>query len=166
MENFESPLINLKSSVWATGFIVPLPIAQNYLQLNDKRVVCILNDSVKIHAALMPKGKDTWFINVNKQVQKKLQVQEGSILQIEITTDDSKYGMEPPEEFLELLRQDEHGRLIFEQLTMGKQRTLLHIILKIKNVQIRIDKSIKIVEYLKRVNGNLDFKELNQALKA
>jgi len=165
MEEFNTTLVNLKSSVWTVGFLVPIDIAENYLKINDKRVICFLNNTLKIHAALMPKGEGKWFVNVNKQIQKKLKITEGSNLFISIQTDESKYGMEPPEEFIELLNQDENGRNIFEQLTMGKQRTLLHLVLKIKSSQIRIDKSIRILEYLKNVNGKLDFKELNQALK-
>lgn len=165
MLSFTSKLINLKSSVWSHGMIVPLEIAEQFLNINDKRVICVLNKALKIHAALMPKGDNTWFINLNKDVRKTLQILEGDTIQVDIQTDDSKYGMEAPEEFLELLRQDLSGKLLFDKLTMGKQRALIQIILKLKSSQKRIEKSIIILEYLKDVGGQLDFKEVHLALK-
>lgn len=163
--NFTNPLIDLKSSVWKSGIMVPLEIASQFLTINDKRVICTLNKQIKIHVALMPKGDNTWFFNINKETQKALQIQEGSLVEVAIQTDESKYGMEAPEEFLELLLQDHEGRKIFESLTMGKQRTLLHQVLSAKSDEKRIQKSIVILEYLKSVNGNLDFKSLQEAYK-
>jgi len=65
----------------------------------------------------------------------------------------------------ELLLQDEDGNKVFHRLTPGKQRSLLHIIAKPKSENIRIKKAVAILEYLKSVNGKLDFKELNLAIK-
>ena len=60
---------------------------------------------------------------------------------------------------------DEDGHRVFHSLTMGKQRTLIHMVGKFKSADKRIEKSLVILEYLKSVNGNLDFKELNIAFK-
>ena len=65
----------------------------------------------------------------------------------------------------ELLAQDEHGSKVFHDLTPGRQRSLLHLVGKPKSEAIRIKKAITILEYLKSVNGVLDFKELNLAFK-
>ena len=165
MLSFTSPLINLQSNVWNFGMIVPTEIAEQFLTLNDKRVVCHLNGTLKIHVALMPKGENTWFVNVNKETRKKLKVEEGDMLSVEIETDTTEYGMEAPEEFLELLRQDTPGNKLFKQLSKGKQRALLQIVLTVKHSQKRIERSITILEYLKDVNGNLNFRELHEALK-
>jgi len=54
---------------------------------------------------------------------------------------------------------------VFHNLSAGKQRTLLHLIGKPKSEEIRINKAMVVNEYLKEVNGRLDFKELNQAFK-
>lgn len=80
-------------------------------------------------------------------------------------TDSSQYGMETPQEFIELLQQESSGREYFEQLTMGKQRALLQLIIKLKSSQKRIEKSIIILDYLKQVEGDLNFKELHVAFK-
>lgn len=162
---FKNPLIDLKSTVWKSGIMVPTEIAKAFLSIHDKRVLCTLNQKVKIHVALMPKGNDTWFFNVNKATKKELGIMEGDLVEVSIETDTTKYGMQAPEEFLELLEQDPEGKIIFESLTMGKQRTLLQQVLTMKQSQKRVEKSIIILEYLKEVNGKINFKSLNEAYK-
>jgi hypothetical protein len=68
MHKFSNTLIDLKSSVWSHGLIVPLKIISKFLKLNNKWVVCLLSEQEKIHVALMPKGENTWFINLNMQI--------------------------------------------------------------------------------------------------
>ncbi len=57
------------------------------------------------------------------------------------------------------------SKRIFHTLTLGKQRTLLHLIGKPKSGEVRLRKAIAVINYLKEVNGRLDFKELNLAIK-
>ena len=64
-----------------------------------------------------------------------------------------------------LLEQDEEGSKLFHALTPGKQRSLLHVIGIPKSTDIRLRKAIITLNYLKSVNGKLDFKEYNQAQK-
>jgi len=165
MQKFKSTLIKLPGNVWDIAFIVPTEIANHYITINDKRVVCVLNNELEIHAALMPKGENVWFINTNAEIRKKLKIGEGDIISVEIRTDTSKYGMPISEEMEELLKQDEIGRSFFENLTMGKQRALIHQVNTLKSSDKRLKKAITMLDYLVRVKGKLDFKELNLAYK-
>ncbi|HIP32236.1 MAG TPA: hypothetical protein EYG86_05705, partial [Crocinitomicaceae bacterium] len=61
-----------------------------------------------------------------------------------------KYGFDVPEEFEELLRQDDIARERFESLSMGKRRSIIYLILQVKSSQKRIEKSIFLLENLKR----------------
>jgi len=83
----------------------------------------------------------------------------------ELKKDESKYGMPMPEEFDELMKIDDELNEVFHKLTPGKQRSLLHIIGKAKRSETRLNKAIVISEYLKQVNGKIDFKQLQQAFK-
>ena len=69
------------------------------------------------------------------------------------------------EEFEVLLEQDLEGAKIFEQLTPGRLRNLIHIIGKPKSSDIRLRKAVSILEYIKSTQGKIDFKELNEALR-
>jgi len=70
-----------------------------------------------------------------------------------------------PDELKTAWELNPEGYAIFHTLTMGKQRSIVHIIGTPKSSEIRINKALTILEYLKTVNGNLDFKELNEAFK-
>ena len=165
MYTFKSELIKLSGNVWDIAIIVPTEIAENFLKINDKRVVCIFNNKVKLQAALMPKGKNIWFINLNSPIRKQLKVNEGDIIEVEITTDNSEYGMEVAAVFEELLQQDEQAKELFKALTIGKQRALIHQINTLKSEANQLKKALTMFDYLKNVNGKLDFKELNIAYK-
>lgn len=164
MHKFKAKLERIPSQVWNVVFLVPEDIAEIYKEGN-RRVICTVNGIVKMHGALMPAGEDRWFVNFNKERQKKLKVGEGSELEIEMCKDESKYGIPMPEEMEELLKIDDEADQYFHQLTIGKQRSLLHIIGKPKNSDTRLKKAIVITEYIKSTRGKLDFKELNQAFK-
>ena len=57
--------------------------------------------------------------------------------------------MPMPEEFQEVLNQDEEGRQLFEQLKPGLQRSFLYYINTAKMVDTRINRSLQLIERLK-----------------
>lgn len=158
-------LKNTDSSLeWNHRIIIPKNVAENFLENNDRRVVCTINNNIIIHAALMPADGD-YFIMINKSIRKKLSISEGSALQIELEKDTSKYGMEMPNEFQEMLDQESDAFDYFSKLTPGKQRTLIHLVGKVKNTDSRVRKSLAITEHLKESKGEIDFKKLNEKIK-
>ena len=159
LEKFES------NAVWTYYIPVPKEFGDQYI-IDDKkrRVICCFENQFEAQVALMPKG-DEYFININKEVRTKLGIKEGDKVHISLKKDESKYGLPIPEEFEELLHQDEMGNKLFHALTPGKQRNLIYIAGKPKSSDIRLKKSLVIVNYLKSTNGKLDFKELNEAFK-
>jgi hypothetical protein len=127
----------------------------------DKRVVCIINSNYKHHCAMMP-NKTYHFIMFNKQIIKSNNLNFGEEITIELKKEDSKYGLPISEELEEVLFSDPEGSVFFHKLTAGKQRTLIHIINKIKNSQLKIERSFVILEHLKKMNGQLDYQILKQ----
>ncbi len=165
MDSFSSHLVEIQNNVWNMGFEVPANVVSKYLGNDYKRVNCTLNKSHTFQCALMPMGDGRYFINVNATIQKKLKLNLGDEVTVEVEPDTSKYGLPMPEELQALLEIDPDGDRVFHALTPGKQRTLLHVIGLPKTSEIRVKKAMVVVEYLKEVNGKLDFKELNQAFK-
>ena len=162
---FVSELFLMSSTVWSVGVEIPPHVSVKYSGLAEKRVVCTLNEGVTYQCALMPYGDGRYFVNVNAEIQKKLNLKVGETVNVSIEPDTSKYGLPMPEELQAIFDMDADGNRIFHDLTPGKQRTLLHLIGKPKSTEIRIKKAIAVVDYLKEVNGKLDFKELNEAIK-
>ncbi len=153
------------SSLYAFHVMVPKDIAHQLMSTSGKRVVCKINQTLTHQCALFSNGDGSYFINFNKDMRKTLQLNLGDDVHLSIEADTSKYGMPVPEEFKVLLEQDYEGDKLFHALTMGKQRSLLHIVGKFKTSEVRLNKSIIIINYLKDTGGNLDYKELNQAFK-
>jgi uncharacterized protein YdeI (YjbR/CyaY-like superfamily) len=73
--------------------------------------------------------------------------------------------MEFPEEFRVMLDQDESAKEVFDSITKGKQRSLVHLVGTVKNTQSRINRSLAICDHLKESKGNLDGKRLNELIK-
>lgn len=159
LERFED------NPLWGHHITVPDAIAQAFISEKQSRVVCSLNAVHEFQCALMSKGDGSYFIMLNSEIRKKMQLEIGSILEISLAKDESKYGLPMPEEFQELLYQDELADRFFHGLTKGKQRSLLHIIGKPKSETKRLEKAIVVAEYLKANDGKLDFKALNEAFK-
>ena len=153
------------SLMWNYQIPVPDGIASKLIDAGDRRVICTLNDMHRFHCALMPNGEGGFFIMINSEIRKKLNLEESAKLTVELEKDNSKYGTALPEEMEELLLIDEEGSHFFHQLTPGKQRSLLHIIGKPKSSDIRLKKAVVVLEHLKTNNGKLDFRILNEAFK-
>jgi Domain of unknown function (DUF1905) len=149
---------------WNFRIVVPDDVMDHF-KSGDKRVICTINDSAQLHCALMSNGDGTYFIMTNANFRKVNKLNEGDEVFVKLKVDDSKYGMYVPDFFEELCFQDPEADVLFHKLTAGKQRTLLHIISKLKSEEKQLEKSLIIFDYLKSVNGKIDFKELNEAFK-
>ena len=158
---FISGIGKLDSSVWNLHLTVPKKVSDHFLSTTGNRLICNIDARWEFHAALMPKGKGVYFININKDIRKKFNLEEGDKISISLSPDNSKYGIHLPEEMEELLEQDAEGNRVFHKLTIGKQRGLLHLIGTPKSSDTRLRKALMTLDYLKSVDGVLDYKELH-----
>ena len=152
------------SLMWNYRVIVPDDIVEHF-KGTDKRIICTINKSEPLHCALMPNGDGQFYIMTNAAFRKKHKLNEGDEIAVVIQKDETKYGMYCPDFFEELCYQDPDADRLFHNLTKGKQRSLLHVITKVKSEAKQVEKALTIFEYLKSVNGELDFREMNEALK-
>lgn len=163
--NFKTTIEKFDSPLWGHHFKVAKEWVKDIDLQNNRRVICDINKDIKFSCALMPDGLGDFFININADIRKKLNLEIGSIVEITLEKDSSEYGLPMPEELQELLYQDEEGNQLFHALTKGKQRNLIYIVGQYKNLETRLNKAIIIINYLKSTGGKLNFKELNQAFK-
>lgn len=165
MEVFESVLEKFDSNLWGHHFKVGDEIAAPFIDGNNRRVLCTVNEAIEFPCALMPYGRGGFFINMNKENRKKLNLTIGDKLRFTLKKDESEYGMPMSEEMAELLKVDDEANAYFQALTPGKQRSLLYIIGKPKSSERRLNKALGITEFLKYNKGALDFKLMNAFLK-
>lgn len=131
---------------------------------DHKRVVCTVNGQLVMHSAMMPHG-DGSFIMVSKNVRSKLGIELGDQVELNLKKETSEYGMPMPESFEMVLAQDDLAFEHFKKLTPGKQRSLIYIVKKLKNIDKQITKSLAIAAHLTEMDGKLDFKLLNEKIK-
>lgn len=124
---------------------VPHEIAQ---QLADKfpcRVICSMND-FSFHAGVVKRGLDGFVIQMGRKTVKSCNITLGQEVQVMLSPDRTEYGYELPEEMQELLLQDDIGRANWEALNPGHKRSLLHYVCSTKNPELRIKRSILILQ--------------------
>lgn len=164
--SFDSTIDRFNNNLYDLYFSVPEEIWEYFIKERDtRRVICKFNETVIKHCALQPDGNGQYYLLLNKDDQKQLKVSYNDPIHVDIEEDTSKYGYPIAPEMEELLIQDPEGSEFFHSLTPGKQRGLLHIIGKPKTSDTRLKKAFVVLEYLKENQGNLDYKELNQAFK-
>lgn len=165
MNNLKLPLEKFEDTkLWSYFIRIPDEVAQQYIEGKDRRIVCTLNDKEKIHCALMPSPKG-YFILIKQALKKKLGIQLNEIIELTIEKDRSKYGMPMAEEFKVCLEEEPLALKYFEELTPGKQRNLIHLVNQIKSSEIKIRRSLAIVEHLITEEGKIEYKRLNELIK-
>ena len=133
---------------------------------NDKfkRVVCSINGGSSFQCALMPWG-ERFYIIVNKKKRGELGIVAGDIVDVLLVKDESRYGLPMPEEFAEVLKQDAEGDRLFHALTAGKQRSILYLLSRPKDIDVRIHQALLIIEHLKENEGKIIDTKLSEELK-
>jgi len=129
----------------------------------SRRVVCRINEGEPFQCAILPWG-EIFYIIVNKKRRDAIGVEAGDTVDVELTEDESKYGLPMPEEFREVLDQDPEGDKLFHSLTAGKQRSILYLLGNIKNIDNRIHQALIIVDHIKE-HGKVVDKKLYEELK-
>ena len=113
------------------------------------RLICTVNKKVSFSCGLMALGDGLAYISIHSKRIKDAGTGVGEEVSVSLVMDDSKYGMEMPEELQEILEQDEVARLRFEKITPGKQRNIIRFVSSVKNSQLRIDRAWKLLTNLK-----------------
>ena len=115
----------------------------------EKRVICTI-DGHALHLAINRVHAIGYYIYLGKSTLKKLDLEAGMSFEAEFRVDDTPYQCEMPEEFEEVLLTDPEADQIFHSLTPGNQRSLIFMVSRVKSIDKRIEKALKITGGLKR----------------
>lgn len=132
--------------------LLPEEIIRPFLAKKLKRVkvkATFEGKTLLFHGAIQ-KRKDNHYMMFGKRYQKELGVFPNDYFQLQFFEDDSKYGVEMPEELDAVLLSDVEAYQIFETLTDGLKRGLIYAIARYATSQTRIDKSLLLCDNLKR----------------
>jgi len=129
-----------------------IPIA-DFIENNHKRIKVLASfedQNIEFHAALKREKSGLYRIYFSKGKQKELGVFMNDYFKLQIFEDTSKYGVEMSEELEAVLLSDFEAYSIFENLTPGKQRSIIYAISRYKSPQMRVDKALILTDNLKR----------------
>jgi hypothetical protein len=162
---FTSTLRKSDNRLWGAYIQVPAQTAAALVTGASRRVVCALNGAEEHQCALIPHGKGTFVITVNKQRRESLGLAFGCEVRVTLRGDASTYGLPLPEELRELFLQDPEGARLFHGLTPGKQRTLLYIVGSPKKTDGRVQRAVAVIRHLKLRKGKIDYRQLYSSFK-
>ena len=135
------------------SIILPeIPIA-DFIENNHKRIKVLASfedQNIEFHAAPKREKSGLYRIYFSKGKQKELGVFMNDYFKLQIFEDTSKYGVEMSEELEAVLLSDFEAYSIFENLTPGKQRSIIYAISRYKSPQMRVDKALMLTDNLKR----------------
>ncbi len=147
---FESTLKRYHDENYHSHYIpIPKKWAEKAQASFGKRLVCQINGDALLHCAIVYSKSLGHLITIGKQTKKDIGIEADEVIHLQLAKDESKYQMHVCEEFLEVLETDSEGFGLFEQLTPGRQRGLIHHVNKAKQSDTRINRAIKIMENLK-----------------
>lgn len=116
----------------------------------NQRFIITVNDTVSWHGGSMALGNNKAYIAISKARMKEVNANLDDVVSVKLEKDHSKYGFIVPEEFEEVLRQDTDASILFNELPLGVQRAVIYIVLQLKSSDKKIEKSIFLLENLKR----------------
>ncbi len=137
--------------------ILPEEFITEFIKNNHKRIkvkATFEDKSLEFYAQLKYEKTGLFRIYFSKGKQKDLGIFLNDYFMLQIFEDTSKYGVEMCEELEAVLLSDYDAFSIFEGLTPGKQRSIMYAIARYKSSQTRVDKSLILIENLKRGISN------------
>lgn len=115
----------------------------------NKRVLCKLNATVSLHAAVMKTKEGMYYLMISAANLKKLKAKAGSAVKAEIEIDKSELQFNVPEEFAEVIATDPAAKKIFDSLTAGNKRGLIALVNMLKSSDKKIERALLIAARLK-----------------
>ena len=163
-----TPSLDLTATVHKSGgpmemyyLKIPALLAQSLTASKKVRLVCTLAGSIRFQCALMPRSDGDFYITLNKKNRTALRLTEGSQVDTLLELDQSRYGLDMPEELAEVLAQEPEGDQIFHALTAGRQRSFIFWVSQAKSPDKRIERALTLVEKLMKYGPKIKADQWN-----
>ena len=128
---------------------VPEKIVKKLGGLNKQRLLCSINNQPKFQCGMMALGEGRGYITVSKKKLKEFSIKLGDVIKVILEPDNSEFGMEVPEELIEIFAQDPEAEKRFMSISSGKQRNIIYYVSGVKNSDKRIERALKLINNLK-----------------
>ncbi|CAN0482832.1 unnamed protein product [Phaeothamnion confervicola] len=154
--SFETRLVEYKNMLVSTVVEMPIDIVMK-LPAGRVRVEGKLNQ-VPFNLAIQSKKNGPKYLSVSQAMRKSAGVKLGDKVKLNFAIVDPDK-LDLPEEMEAVLAQDDEGAKKWNKLTVGLQRSLVHYINGSKNVDVRIERAIFLINKVKSGAYNNRMKE-------
>ena len=128
---------------------LPSQSVERYIKKDVKRIICTINGNHVIHSAIQRSKDGDYYIVIGAKTLSKFGLRNGTEIDIKLAEDKSKYQFKMPEELEEVLSTDLEAYEKFNGLSDGNKRGLISLVLQVKSIDKRIERSLKIADKLK-----------------
>lgn len=128
---------------------VPANIVKKLGGLNKQRLFCSINKHPKFQCGIMALREGKGYITLSKKKLKDFSIGLGDSIKVTLEADHSEFGMEVPEELIEIFAQDPEAEKRFMNISGGKQRNIIYYVAGVKNSDKRIERALKLLNNLK-----------------
>jgi hypothetical protein len=115
-------------------------VVDKFPKKRSTRLLCTLDKKITFACGLNHLGDGNFFIIIATKNLQAIQKKLGDAVSYSIDEDPNPLGVEMPEVLQAVLEQEEGLKDIFEQLTLGKKRNIIHQLIKIKDIDKQISK--------------------------
>ena len=151
MISFESHIGKLDYLLGVNYIFIPASILNECGGIKSGRWICHLQEQINFQCGFVSLADGNAYITVNKARMKKLNLQTGDHVKVQLEKDESEYGLDMCEELSTLLQQDEEGLARFNKLSPGMQRYIIFYVSQVKNPHLRLDRSLLLIGNLKQM---------------
>ena len=120
-------------------------VVNQFKNKRQTRFICTIDKSLTFQCGLNHLGDGNFFIILSTKNLQLVNKKLGDKIHYELNEDPNPLGVEMPEILDAVLEQDENIKTIFESLTLGKKRNIIHQINKIKDLDKQVQKTIKLI---------------------
>lgn len=128
--------------------LIPDDLFQKFREAQVKRIQVWFNSVGPFHLALNSKN-GRGFLYISGATLKRIDAFPFEEIPVVIQPDETKYQAPEPKEWMELIEADEEIRNRFHALTIGKQRSILFAIDRMKSESARIRKTVSVANELR-----------------
>jgi hypothetical protein len=154
--SFEARLAEYKDMLVSTVVEIPIDIVKK-LPAGRVRVEGKVNQ-VPFNLAIQSKKNGPKYLSVSMAMRKSAKVKPGDKVKVSfVIVDPDKLDL--PEEMQAVLAQDDEGAKKWKKLTVGLQRSLVHYINSSKNIDVRIERALFLINKVKSGAYNNRMKE-------
>lgn len=120
-------------------------IVDQFENKRKTRFICKLDNKVAFQCGLNHLGDGNFFIILSKKNLSDIGKQLGDRIRFHLEEDPNPLGVDMPEVLSVLLEQDDALKETFSKLTLGKQRSIIHQMNRIKDIDKQVAKSIDLI---------------------